>query len=131
MGDAASEEDRIAALVDRATIRLLYEPFTLIAGVVGGMLASRLVARIWRALPGEEDVPGATDYAKSWAEILPAAALHGVVFGLVKAVIDRGTAEEFARLTGRWPGKRSRARTRLSADTQLGLPVLAHAPSTD
>lgn len=129
MSDPASEEDRIAALLDRATIKALYKPFTLIAGVVGGMLATRLFARIWRALAGEDDAPGATDYARSWADILPAAALHGVVFGVVKAVIDRVTAKEFERLTGRWPGKSSPAQTpSAQVPSQPGSAALAHSP---
>jgi hypothetical protein len=56
----------------------MYEPVALIASVVGGMIASRLLTRIWRALPGKQDVPGVTDQARSWAEILPAVALHGL-----------------------------------------------------
>jgi hypothetical protein len=111
MSDATPEQDRIASLLDRATIKAMYEPFTLIATIVGGMLASKVVARIWRALAGEKDLPGATDQATSWAKIVPAAVLHGVVFGVVKAMVDRATAKEFERLTGRWPGKRSHART--------------------
>lgn len=130
MSDPAPEQDRIAALVDRVTINLLYEPFTLIAGVVGGMIASKVFARIWRTVAREEDAPGATDNARSWAVILPAAALHGVVFGVVKAVVDRVTAKEFERLTGRWPGKSSPAQTPFSADAQLGTAVLARSPST-
>jgi hypothetical protein len=110
MSDPASEQDQVARLVDRVTIKVLYGPFTLIGGVLGGMLASRLVARIWRALAGEDEVPGATDQATSWAEILPAAILHGIVFGVVKALVDRASAVEFERLTGLWPGKRSRAK---------------------
>jgi uncharacterized protein DUF4235 len=101
----------MAVRLDRATIKLMYKPFAMIASVAGGMLASLLFGRIWRALSGERDVPAATDYAKSWADILPAAALHGIVFGVVKALVDRAGAKEFQRLTGRWPGKRSPART--------------------
>ena len=111
MSDATPKRDRIAALVDRAAIKAMYEPFTVIASVVGGMLASKVVARIWRAIAGEKDLPGATDQATSWAKILPAAALHGVVFAVVKAIVDRTSAKEFERLTGRWPGKSSPSRT--------------------
>jgi hypothetical protein len=36
---------------------------------------------------------------------LPAAALQGAVYALVKAVLSRGTAEGTRKLTGVWPGK--------------------------
>lgn len=91
----------MAVLLDRATIKLMYKPIAMLAGVVGGLFASTLFARIWRALAGEDDAPAATDYARSWSDILPAAALHGIVFGVVKAVVDRVGAQRFERVTGR------------------------------
>ena len=111
MGDVAAEQDRTAGFLDRSIFKLMYKPVGIIASVAGGMLASMLFARIWGALTGRGDVPEATDEAKSWADILPAAALHGIVFGVVKALVDRAGAKEFKRLTGRWPGKRSPAQT--------------------
>ncbi|HEY7173842.1 MAG TPA: DUF4235 domain-containing protein [Micromonosporaceae bacterium] len=106
MGNSAHGQDRLAIFLDRATTKLMYKPVAVAASLVGGMLASAVFGRIWRALVGKDDVPGATDQATTWADILPAAALHGLVFGLVKALVDRAGAQEFQRLTGRWPGKR-------------------------
>jgi hypothetical protein len=37
-------------------------------------------------------------------EILVAAAVQGVVYSLVKTVIDRQGARAFERWTGEWPG---------------------------
>jgi hypothetical protein len=105
MSDAGADQDRVARLVDRATIKLMYEPVALIASVLGGMVASALFGRIWRSLPGREDAPQAMDQETSWAAIVPAAALHGVIFGVVKALVDRASANGFRRLTGRWPGR--------------------------
>ena len=48
--------------------------------------------------------PKALESEYGWREILPAAALQGTIFGLVKAVVDRGGARGFERLTGVWPG---------------------------
>ena len=39
-----------------------------------------------------------------WREVLPAAALQGAIFALVKAVIHRSGARGFQKLTGTWPG---------------------------
>ena len=111
MSEAGAKEDRLGTLVERVTIRLMYKPFAMVISLLGGMLASMLFTRLWRALSGAHDAPEATDDAVTWADIVPAAALHGLVFGVVKALVDRAGAKEFKRMTGRWPGKRSRART--------------------
>jgi hypothetical protein len=111
MSDLAPEQDRVAKLLDRATIKLMYQPVALIASVIGGMVASALFGRIWRSLPGRKEAPQAMDQETSWAAIVPAAALHGVIFGVVKALVDRASAKGFQRLTGRWPGKPAQAET--------------------
>ena len=65
-------------------MKLLYKPF----GIVFG----------------EEDAPAAKESEYTWAEVLPAAALQGAIFALVKAAVDRGGARGFQKLTGVWPG---------------------------
>jgi uncharacterized protein DUF4235 len=92
----------------------MYGPIRLIASVAGGLLTTVAFARIWRAVAGKGKVPEATNQAQSWVDILPAAALHGIVFGVVKALVDRAGAEQFERMTGKWPGKSSPT----AADTQ-------------
>ena len=108
-----SEPDEGYGKLDRITLRLMYRPIAMVGGVVGGLLASMALGRLWRAIAGKGEIPEPTDQSQSWPEILLAAALHGIVFGVVKAVIDRLNAKQFERKTGFWPGKRSPA-----ADTQ-------------
>ena len=107
MAESPPEQDRVARFLDRAIIKITYKPVGVIASVAAGMLASAIFGRLWRAVAGEKHAPQASDQAKSWADILPAAALHGLVYGTVKAVADRASAKEFEPVTGRWPGKRS------------------------
>jgi Protein of unknown function (DUF4235) len=109
MSDVARDQDEGPGKLDRVALRLMYKPIGMIGGVVGGLLASMAFSRIWRAIAGKGEVPEVTDKSQSWADILPAAALHGIVFGVVKAVVDRLNAKQFERETGFWPGKRSRA----------------------
>jgi hypothetical protein len=110
VSDEPAGADRVGELSDGASLTLMYEPLSIIVSFMGGLVASRLFIRIWRVLSGEHDAPAATDDAATWAEILPAAALHGLVFGVVKALTDRVGAKAFQRVTGSWPGKRSSAR---------------------
>jgi Protein of unknown function (DUF4235) len=85
--------------------RLLYKPFGLLTGVLGGLLARAIFKRVWVAVAHEEKAPEATDERRGWGEVLAAAAAEGAVFGGVKALIDRAGATGFARLTGEWPGE--------------------------
>jgi uncharacterized protein DUF4235 len=86
--------------------RLLYRPFGLLFGVLGGIVAAAVFKRVWSAVAREEEAPKATDESKSWREVVTAAAAQGAVFGGVKAVFDRAGASGFARITGSWPGSR-------------------------
>jgi hypothetical protein len=83
--------------------KLLYKPLGMLFGVLGGVAASALFKRIWRAATGEDEAPTATDKDFSWTEVLIAATVQGAIFGLVKAAIDRGGATGYRKVTGRWP----------------------------
>jgi Protein of unknown function (DUF4235) len=85
-------------------IKLLYKPLGILFGVLGGILASTIFKQVWKRVSGEEDAPKATESEYGWREILPAAALQGAIFGLVKTAVDRGGAQGFRKLTGIWPG---------------------------
>ena len=84
-------------------IKLLFKPVDLIAGMVGGLLAGLIFKWVWKLI-GRGDEPKPTDERRSWGDILLAAVLHGAIFALVKAAVDRGAAEGTRRLTGIWPG---------------------------
>lgn len=84
-----------------------YRPVSLAASVARGAIAGALFKRIWKLASGEDEAPKATEEGRGWGEILVAAALQGAVFAIVKATVDRGTAEGTRRLTGVWPGERA------------------------
>lgn len=86
-------------------ITALYKPLGLVASVVGGILAGSIFKQIWKMATHGAEPPKPTHSEYGWREILPAAAAQGAVFGLVKAVVDRGGARGFQKLTGVWPGK--------------------------
>jgi Protein of unknown function (DUF4235) len=84
--------------------KVLYKPLGILFGVLGGILAGTIFKQVWKKVSGEEEAPDALQSEYGWREILPAAALQGALFGLVKAVVDRGGAQGFSKLTGIWPG---------------------------
>lgn len=83
---------------------MVYKPLGLGAGIGGGILAGMVFNQVWKRIAGEDEAPQATDRSRGWGEVLAAAALHGAIFAVVKALVDRGGAEGFRRLTGSWPG---------------------------
>jgi Protein of unknown function (DUF4235) len=84
--------------------RLLYRLMTMVISVLSGMLARAIFKRVWQVAAGEEEAPTATDVRRGWREVLTAAALQGAIFALVRAAVDRATAEGTRKLTGVWPG---------------------------
>ena len=85
------------------TKKLLYKPVGLIAGAGAGLIAGFVFKKIW-GLASDGDAPDALDEDRNWSEILLAAALQGAIFAIVKAAVDRGSAEGVRRITGTWPG---------------------------
>ncbi len=86
-------------------LKLLYKPVSLLVSVLGGVIAGTIFKQIWKLAAGEDDAPKATDERRGWHEILLAAALQGAVYGVVKAAVDRGTAEGVRKVSGTWPGE--------------------------
>ena len=85
-------------------MKFLYAPFGILFGVLGGLIGGAIFKQIWKRISGEEDSPKARESEYGWGEVLPAAALQGAIFAVVKAAVDRGGARGFEKLTGVWPG---------------------------
>jgi hypothetical protein len=90
--------------MSNTSARILYKPLGLAAGVTGGLIAGALFKQVWKRVAGDPESPEATDRTKGWGEVIMAATIQGAIFGAVKALLDRGGAEGFMRLTGEWPG---------------------------
>ncbi len=100
MGDAIEHADK----EDTVNVsKVAYKPLGLAFGAAGGVLAGALFKRVWRLIDDKQEAPSATDEDRGWREVLVASALHGVIFALVRATVDRGGAAGVRRLTGTWP----------------------------
>jgi hypothetical protein len=84
--------------------KALYTPISILFSVMGGLLAGVVFKQIWKRISGEEESPKALESEYGWKEILPAAALQGAIFALVKALVQRGGAQGVQKMTGYWPG---------------------------
>ena len=86
-------------------IKMLNKLAGMLFGLVAGMLAGAIFKGVWKMAAHEDEAPKATDARRGWREILAAAALQGAIFAVVKAAVNRGTAEGTRKLTGVWPGE--------------------------
>ncbi|MEO9221712.1 MAG: DUF4235 domain-containing protein [Mycobacteriaceae bacterium] len=89
------------------TAKILYRPIGIVSSVLGGVLANLVFKKVWQqSAPGDHpDPPGALETGHALKEILLAAAVQGVIFSVVKTLIDRGGAKAFERWSGEWPGE--------------------------
>lgn len=88
----------------RVVGKFAYRPVGMIAGVVGGLVATRAFNQAWKMLGHQDDAPDAMDGERPWTEILMAAAVQGAIYAVVHAAIRRGGATAFRKATGIWPG---------------------------
>lgn len=86
-------------------IKLIYQPLSLLASVLGRVLAGAIFKQVWKLAAHKDEAPKATNARRGWLEILPAAALQGAVYGVVKAAVGRAAAEGTHKVTGAWPGE--------------------------
>ncbi|MGV0739325.1 DUF4235 domain-containing protein [Mycobacterium syngnathidarum] len=84
--------------------KMMYLPLSMAMSVGGGLLASALFAQIWKRIdePNMEP-PDPKDLERSTAKALTAAAIQGLVFGLVRAAVDRAGAKGYRALAHESP----------------------------
>jgi xanthosine utilization system XapX-like protein len=86
-------------------MRLIYKPIGAILGILAGLVGKRLFDFVWTKVDDEEP-PEATTQQSSWARVLAAAAVQGVIFKTVRVAVDRWGAMGWYYLTGSWPGEK-------------------------
>jgi Protein of unknown function (DUF4235) len=90
--------------MSKATAKLAYRPVGLLASVLAGAIASAIFKQIWKRAAHADEPPSAMQSEYSLGSIVLAASIQGAIFAAVKALIDRGGARGFEKLTGSWPG---------------------------
>ena len=80
----------------------IYKPFGIILGILAGLVGKKIFNFVWLKID-DEDPPKPTTQETSWAKLLAAAAVQGVIFKSVRVVVDRYGAIGWSYLTGSWP----------------------------
>jgi Protein of unknown function (DUF4235) len=90
--------------------RVAFTPVSILSGLLGGLIATKLFELIWSRFAGEEaPEPGHREI--SWPQLLAALTVEGAIFRLTRGLIDRGARVAFVRATGSWPGEGKPDRT--------------------
>ena len=83
-----------------AATKALYKPLSIAASVGGGLLAGKIFTEVWqRVSPSDQEPPEPKDLTRSTREALIAAAVQGLIFGVVRAAVDRASAKGYRAVT--------------------------------
>ena len=83
---------------------LVFRPVGIVAGLLAGLLATKLFEFVWGKIANEEaPEPGQREI--SWPPLIAALLIEGAIFRLMRGVVDRGLRVGFVRATGTWPGE--------------------------
>jgi hypothetical protein len=84
--------------------KALYLPLSVATSVAGGLLAGKVFSEVWQRIsPSDQEPPDPKDLDRSGREAITAAALQGLVFGVVRALVDRAGAHGYRAVTHESP----------------------------
>ncbi|CAN5619983.1 DUF4235 domain-containing protein [soil metagenome] len=84
--------------------KALYLPLSIATSVGGGLLAGAVFSQIWKRVgDSDQPPPDPKDLTQSTRSALIAAGLQGLVFGLVRAAVDRASARGYQAVTHESP----------------------------
>jgi Protein of unknown function (DUF4235) len=90
--------------------RVAFTPVSVLGGLLGGLVATKLFELIWSQF-ADEEAPEPGHREISWPKLLVALTIEGAIFRLTRGLIDRGARVAFVRATGSWPGEKKPEQT--------------------
>ena len=79
--------------------KTIYKPLSIASSVLGGLIAGKIFTEIWQRMNPDDEEPDPKDLDRSMREVFIAAAIQGLIVGVVRAVLARGQAKGFAAIT--------------------------------
>lgn len=84
--------------------RSLYTPLSVATGVGGGLLAGALFGQIWKRIgDNDPEPPDPKDLTQSAKMVFIAAAIQGLIIGVVRASLQRASAHGYKAMTHELP----------------------------
>ena len=78
----------------------MYKPLSIVSSVAGGLLAGKIFTEIWqRVSPTDQEPPKPRDLSRSTREAFIAAAIQGLIVGVIRAGLARAQAKGLQALT--------------------------------
>jgi len=77
--------------------KVVYKPFGTVFGIVGGLLAGKVFAVVWKKVSNEGETPAPLSEDYTTREVLIAATLQGAIFGLITTAVNRYGIKAYRR----------------------------------
>ncbi len=84
--------------------KILFLPFSMIGGLLAGIVGKKAFAALW-GIFDDGEAPDPKHREISLGKLVPALLLEGAIFGAVRGLFDHVTRHAFNRVTGSWPGE--------------------------
>jgi hypothetical protein len=91
MAEATCDNCHDALRRDESMIKLLFKPFSVVGGILAGLIGRKALEGIWAALARRE-VPDPSHRETAWSALIPALLLEGAIFRAVRGAVDHGPA---------------------------------------
>jgi hypothetical protein len=106
-----TEETQVAAPAPATPVvtKLMFAPVKIVAKRLAPRLSTKLYRRLWAVIDDEGSPPRPEERQASVAKLAFALALEGACAALVSGLLDQASRRKFARVTGRWPGRRAKS----------------------
>lgn len=85
--------------------KLLFLPLSIGTGLLAGLISKKTFELLWGKIDGREP-PKPQDRGAHAGKLALALVIEGALFRVVKGLVDHGSRQGFAKLTGMWPGDR-------------------------
>ena len=84
--------------------KFLFIPFSVLGGMLAGLIGKKTFELIWGAFD-DEDAPEPKHREISLVKLIIALIVQGAIFRAVRGLVDHGSRHAFQKLTGSWPGE--------------------------
>jgi hypothetical protein len=83
--------------------KLVFLAVNLAGSLLAGLVGKKLFNVIWGVIDDEEP-PKPEHRDVQVAKLLLALTIQGIIFSVIRGIINHGSRHAYARLTGSWPG---------------------------